>query len=71
MAAITNDIQSANGVVFFICTENYFTNIATEIAAEKIAGLMDAGFKAVHLYIMNKGGMATDVIQRLRDDNYL
>jgi methylenetetrahydrofolate reductase (NADPH) len=32
----------------------------------QIADLMDHGFKAFHLYIMNRSGMAVEVIKRLR-----
>ena len=37
----------------------------------QIIDLMDSGFKAFHLYIMNKSGMATEVIHRLRAQGYL
>ena len=32
---------------------------------------MDAGFRAFPLYIMNRSGMATEVIERLRASGYL
>jgi len=46
-------------------------SIGIDWTYRQISELMDAGFKAFHLYIMNKGGMTTEVIQRLRDNKYL
>ncbi len=37
----------------------------------QVANLMDRGFKAFHLYIMNRSGMAVDVIKRLRESGRL
>ncbi|NDV63275.1 methylenetetrahydrofolate reductase [NAD(P)H] [Puniceicoccales bacterium CK1056] len=37
----------------------------------QIAGLMDAGIKAFHMYIMNRSGMAVEVIKRLRQSGRL
>jgi methylenetetrahydrofolate reductase (NADPH) len=37
----------------------------------QISGLMDAGIKAFHLYIMNRSGMAVEVIKRLRESGKL
>jgi len=37
----------------------------------QIAGLMDHGIRAFHLYIMNRSGMAVEVVRRLRAAGYL
>jgi methylenetetrahydrofolate reductase (NADPH) len=37
----------------------------------QIAGLMDQGIRAFHLYIMNRSGMAVEVVRRLRAAGYL
>lgn len=41
--------------------------VGTDWTYRQISELMDHGIKAFHLYIMNKSGMAVDVIKRLRE----
>jgi methylenetetrahydrofolate reductase (NADPH) len=41
--------------------------VGSEWTYRQIVDLMDHGFKAFHLYIMNRSGMAVDVIKRLRE----
>jgi methylenetetrahydrofolate reductase (NADPH) len=45
--------------------------VGTDWTFRQIADLMDHGFKAFHLYIMNHSGMAVDVIKRLRQEGRL
>lgn len=45
--------------------------VGTDWTYRQISELMDAGVKAFHLYIMNRSGMAVDVIRRLRESGRL
>lgn len=45
--------------------------VGIEWTTRQIRELMDAGFRAFHLYIMNRSGMATEVFRRLRESGHL
>jgi methylenetetrahydrofolate reductase (NADPH) len=45
--------------------------VGVDWTCRQIRGLLDYGIKAFHLYIMNRSGMATEVIRRLRAEGRL
>jgi len=62
---LANALEEAEGDAHAI------KEIGIDWTYRQITDLMETGFKAFHLYIMNKRGMATEVIHRLRVNGYL